>query len=41
MFQLSMGGFKLFYHPSCRRCSKAMLLHYVEYLLLNKRQVHP
>ena len=25
-----------FFHPICRRCSKALLLHYVEYLLLNK-----
>ena len=31
--------FKLFVHPICRRRSKALLLHYAEYLLLNKRWV--
>ena len=32
----SFFKFKLFYHPNCRRCSKTLLLHYVEYLLPNK-----
>ena len=29
--------FKLVFHPICRKHSKALLLAYVEYLLLNKR----
>ena len=36
----SFFKFKFFFHPNCRRCSKALLLHYAEYLLLNKRLVH-
>ena len=32
----SFFKFKLFYHPNCRRCSKTLLSHYVEYLLPNK-----
>ena len=33
----SFFKFKGFFHHNCRRCSKELLLHYVEYLLLNKR----
>ena len=33
----SLFKFKGFFHPNCTRCSKELLLHYVEYLLLNKR----